>query len=149
MTARYRAWQFIHPDVAAKDGILHDTTAAGGLRINSRGGIAMVEDAEAIRQAILLLLSTAPGERVMRPDYGCDLGRLVFAPNDDATAGLAIHYVQQALARWEPRIQVVKLDAGRNPQRPERLDIVLDYLVTATQQTGQLTYALNLAGEEG
>ena len=66
-----------------------------------------------VRQAILLLLSTRPGERVMRPTYGCDLHRLVFSPNDDTTAGLAIHYVRQALERWEPRIEVIRLDAGR------------------------------------
>ena len=49
----------------------------------------MVQYNDSIRQAILLLFSTRPGERVMRPDYGCDIHRLVFSPNDDTTAGLA------------------------------------------------------------
>ena len=56
---------------------------------SARGRLAMVEGNAAVRQAIQMLLSTAPGERVMRPGYGCDLQRLVFAPNDDTTAGLA------------------------------------------------------------
>ena len=62
----------------------------------------MTSGPDAVRQSILLLLSTRPGERVMRPDNGCDLYRLAFAPSDDMTAGLAIHYVRQAVERWEP-----------------------------------------------
>jgi phage baseplate assembly protein W len=95
-----------------------------------------------------MLLSTAPGERVMRPGYGCDLQRLVFAPNDETTAGLAIHFVRQAIERWEPRVEILSLDAGRNPERPEVLDIQLEYRVRETQQVEQLEVALNLAGEE-
>ena len=53
----------------------------------------------AVRQSILMLLSTRPGERVMPPDYGCPIHRLVFSPNDATTAGLAIHYVRHSLLR--------------------------------------------------
>ena len=118
-----------------------------GLRLSVRGGIDMVEGDDAVRQSILLLLSTRPGERVMRPEYGCDLYRLMFAPNDDTTAGLAIHYVRRALERWEPRIAIQRLDAGANLQRPELLDIVLEYRVRATQRTDQLEATLDLTGE--
>ena len=69
---------------------------------------------EAVRQSILLLLSTIPGERVMRPTYGCHLHRLVFWPNDDTTAGLAIHYVRRAVERFEPRVEVIRVDATRD-----------------------------------
>jgi phage baseplate assembly protein W len=106
----------------------------------------MVDDHDSVRQAILLLLSTIPGERVMRPDYGCQLHRLVFSPNDETTAGLAIHYVRQALDRWEPRIDVLRLDAERNPEDPEQLIISLEYRVRATQQTATTTFSFNLAG---
>ena len=99
-----------------------------------------------MRQAVLLLLSTQPGERVMRPDYGCELHRLVFGPNDDTTAGLAIHYVRRALERWEPRIQILRLDAGRHPEDPERLNISLEYRVRSTQRGERLAYSLQLAG---
>src|SRR5579862_1340961 len=98
---RYRAWRFVYAN--------EDTTnKPAGLVLSARGGIAMVEDHESIRQSILLLLSTMPGERVMRPTYGCQLYRLVFSPNDETTAGLAIHYVKQALDLWEPRVEVLK-----------------------------------------
>lgn len=138
---RYRAWRFLHPDLVAAEG-----AASAGLQISPRGRIEMVEEDESVRQAILLLLSTAPGERVMRPGYGCHLRRLVFSPNDDTTAGLAIHYVRQALERWEPRVEIVALDATRQPEAPERLLVVLHYRVRATNRTGLLSYPLELGG---
>jgi len=103
---RYRAWRFVHPDVVLDDG-----ASSGGLQVTPRGRIEMVEGDESIRQSLLLLLSTSPGERVMRPDYGCSLRHLVFGPNDDTTAGLAIHYVRRAVERWEPRVEVLTVDA--------------------------------------
>ena len=106
----------------------------------------MVQDDESVRQAIFLLLTTRPGERIMRPDYGCELFRLAFWPNDDTTAGLAIHYVQQAISLWEPRIDVVHLDAQRDPERPERLDVMLEYRVRATQRVQQLALPLTVGG---
>jgi hypothetical protein len=141
MTApRYRAWRFLHPDL--------DLVGVGpaGLRVSNVGGIAMVQEEAAVRQAILLLLSTVPGERVMRPDYGCELHRLVFAPNDDTTAGLAIHYVRRALERWEPRIDILHLDANRSAEEPFRLDISLEYRVRATQRTDRMRFGLDLTG---
>src|SRR5690349_19505038 len=101
---RYRAWRFLQPSFDVPE-------TAAGLRVGARGAIEMVDEWGSVRQAILLLLSTRPGERVMRPEYGCDLHRLVFSPNDATTAGLAIHYVRQALERWEPRIDILRLDA--------------------------------------
>jgi phage baseplate assembly protein W len=140
-TPRYRAWRFVHPDLVASEG-----TSSGGLQVSPRGRIEMVEEDASVRQAILLLLSTAPGERVMRPTYGCHLRRLVFSPNDDTTAGLAIHYVRQALERWEPRIDVLAIDATSDPEAPERLDILLEYRVRATNRGGSIAYPLELGG---
>jgi uncharacterized protein len=137
---RYRAWRFLHPDIDVPEQF-------AGLGISPTGGIDMVDDQASVRQAILLLLSTIPGERVMRPDYGCDLHKLIFSPNDNTTAGLAIHYVRQALDRWEPRIQVTFLDADPNRQEPGRLDILLEYRLRRTERTDQLTFSINLSGE--
>jgi hypothetical protein len=137
---RYRAWRFLHPDIDASEEF-------AGIGIAPTGGIDMVDDQACVRQAILLLLSTIPGERVMRPNYGCDLHKLIFSPNDNTTAGLAIHYVRQALDRWEPRIQVTFLDADPNPQEPGRLDIVLEYRLRRAERTDQLTFSINVMGE--
>jgi len=82
----------------------------------------------------------------MRPDYGCDLHHLVFAPNDDTTAGLAIHYVRQALEKWEKRIRILRLDASPQPENAHVLEIFLEYLVIATHQTGQLIVPVSLTG---
>ena len=65
----------------------------------------------------------------MRPEYGCALHELAFAPCDDTTAGLAIHLVRQAIRRFEPRVDIVDLDAARDPATPSRLDITLNYRV--------------------
>lgn len=137
----YRGWRFLLPDLDAPE-------MEAGLRISERGSIEMVEGRESVRQSILLLISTIPGERVMRPGYGCHLNRLVFSPNDATTAGLAIHYVRQAIERWEPRVEIVHLNAGPDPELPELLDIVLDYRVRATRQVDQVTFAVDLTGEE-
>jgi len=141
MKTRYRAWRFLHPDFEAY-------AESTGLRVSPRGSIDMVAGEDSVRQAILLLLSTVPGERVMRPDYGCNLHQLIFSPNDATTAGLAIHYVRRAIERWEPRAEILTLDAERNPNRPELLDIFLEYRVRATQRVEQLTFSVNLSGEE-
>lgn len=135
----YRTFRFLHPDLAGEG-------EASGLRVSSLGRLEAVEHEESVRQAIYLLLTTTPGERVMRPDYGCELGRLVYSPNDETSAGLAIHYVKRALDLFEPRIDVVHLDAGPNPDEPGRLDVTLDYRVRATQQPGGLTLSLDLDG---
>src|ERR1017187_1926252 len=82
-----------------------------------------------MRQALLLLLSTRPGERVMRPDYGCPLKGLGFEPNDDTTAGMAIGYIRRAIERWEPRVRIVRLDARRAEE--SRLGILLEFAVGA------------------
>ena len=140
--ARYRAWRFVHPDIVLEEG-----APSGGLQVTPRGRIDMVQDDASIRQSLLLLLSTSPGERVMRPDYGCYLRRLVFAPNDETTAGLAIHYVRQAVSRWEPRVEIIGVDAGQDPIDPERLRIALDYRVRATRRAEAIAYPLDLTGE--
>ena len=105
----------------------------------------MVNEANSIRQALILLLSTRPSERVMRPSYGCHLNRLVFSPNDDTTAGLAIHYVNQAIARWEPRIDVEWLDADRDPSDSSRLTILLEYQIRSTRQRDALELSYDLS----
>jgi phage baseplate assembly protein W len=115
-----------------------------GLVVDAAGGIDTVADDEAIRQSLLLLISTRPGERVMRPEYGCDLHRLVFSPNDDMAAGLAIHFVRQAVERWEPRVEVLTVDADRDPYEATRLEIILDYRVRATLRGDRVAVGVDL-----
>lgn len=136
----YRAWRFLHPHFDTEEEV-------PGIRISSTGGIEMVAEQAAVRQAILLLLTTTPGERVMRPDYGCDLQQLVFSPNDAATHGLAIYYVRKALQRWEPRIDILRLDATSNEVDPGRMDIFLEYRVRKIARSDNLTISVSLVEE--
>ncbi|WP_308167418.1 GPW/gp25 family protein [Catellatospora tritici] len=118
-----------------------------GLVTSAAGRVALVHGDDAIRQAIMLLLGTTPGERLMRPDYGSHLHRLLFAPNDQTTAGLAIHYVRHAIERWEPRVEIEEVDADPDPDIPSRLNVHLRYRVRQTLATGVLDYPLDL-GEQ-
>ena len=137
---RWRAIRFADPGMVS-------IGRPGGLTVAHTGGLGMVDGDDAVRQAILLLLTTRPGERVMRPTYGSLLHRLIFAPNDVTTAGLAIHYVRQALARWEPRVEVLDVDAGADPDHPEQLVIELRYRVKASQTDETLRFPVELVPE--
>lgn len=135
----YRAWRFVNPNFDVRDG-------RAGLQISISGGIEMVDGYASVRQAILLLLFTRPGERVRRPDYGCNLHKLVFMPNDATTHGLAIHYIRGALNRWEPRIDILFLDAEANEIDATRMDILLEYRVRSTSRSDHIAVSYNLEG---
>ena len=138
MRPRSRSWRFRVPRLDAPPG------EPVGLILDPAGAIDTVADDEAVRQSLLMLISTRPGERVMRPEYGCDLHRLVFSPNDDTTAGLAIHFVRQAVERWEPRVEILRVDANRDPFESTRLAIVLDYRVRATLRADTIEVGVDL-----
>ena len=74
------------------------------VRTDSTGSIALVSGERELVESIRLILGTAPGERPARPEFGCDIHDLVFAPADAATAGQIAYQVRSALERWEPRI---------------------------------------------
>lgn len=73
------------------------------------GRLPVVSGPEKVRQAIFTLLDTDPGERVMRPDFGCGLRRFLMQPNNPATRAAIEREIAQALGRWEPRVKLVDL----------------------------------------
>jgi hypothetical protein len=75
------------------------------------------------------------------------LHRLVFSPNDATTHGLAIFYVRRALQRWEPRIDILRLDADADKNDPGRMDLVLEYRIRKTAQRGNLIVSVPLNEE--
>lgn len=107
----------------------------------------MAENQQAIRQSIGMILSTIPGERVMRREFGCDLHRLVFAPNDETTAGLAIHYITNALSRWEKRIEITQVDAFPCKDNSAVLEIMIAYRIKILDVDDQINFLFNLSGE--
>lgn len=91
------------------------------------GGIGTAEGVENVEQAIYLILATTPGERPMRPEFGCPLVDHMFAPLEPATYGRVAADVEQALRRWEPRIDVHGVDVGPDPDHEGVLLIKLTY----------------------
>ena len=116
------------------------TGIAFPLSVTEEGLLAMNALDDHVRQSILLILQTARGERVMRPGFGCDLNELVFEPLRQTTFTLAEHHVKEALIRYEPRIVVLGVQVGVNPEQQDRLLIRLRYRVRSTDTTFNLVY---------
>lgn len=106
------------------------------------GQISLSGYEERIRQSILIILGTARGERVMRPEFGCGIHDLVFAPNSGATEARVGWEVREALLDWEPRIDVDEVLVRR--ESPERMVINVAYRVRRTNNTFNLVYPFYL-----
>jgi phage baseplate assembly protein W len=114
------------------------------IQIDEQGEITLSRYEEDVREAIWIILSTAPGERLMRPDFGCGIHDFVFAPNNTRTAGLVRFHVEESLARWEPRIELQEVQVQPDPGDPAVLLISVDYKVRATDSRYNLVYPFYL-----
>jgi len=108
------------------------------------GQIALARYEDSISQAIWIILGTAPGERAMRPDFGCGIHDLIFAVNSAGTAGQVASLVRQALIRWEPRIDVLRVTASSDPATANLLLIEIEYRVRTTNSRFNLVYPFYL-----
>lgn len=117
-------------------------------RLDARGQVELAREEQDVEEAIRIILLTNRGERVMRPDFGSDLFRLEFEPNDSATCGLARRYVQEALMRWEPRIEVIEVQAEPDPSDSARLLINIEYRILATNAEFNLVFPFYTTPEE-
>ena len=110
------------------------------LQVDHRGGLALAHGDEDIEQAIGVILSTVPGERPMRPEFGCDVHDLVFDTIDAAMVGKMDLAIRAALDRWEPRIEVVDLDFDLSETGHGRLVVTITYRVRTTNNRRNLVY---------
>lgn len=117
---------------------------------DATGGIRVATLHREIEESIAIIIGTSPGERVMRPTFGCRIHELVFAPNNASTVGQARRFVEEALGMWEPRIEVehiavepVASDAVRG-----RLDITVTYTIRNTKDSRSLVYPFYLIEPE-
>lgn len=101
---------------------------------------------ESVQQAIVMILSTATGERLMNPSFGCGIHDLVFATNSAATLGLVASEVRRSLSDWEARIDVLEIDVTVDPREPSRLLIEIRYRVRTTNNRFNLVYPFYLGG---
>jgi uncharacterized protein len=108
------------------------------------GQIVQAREEECIRQSIWMILSTSPGERIMRPDFGCGIHDRVFAANSAGNIGETVNAVYLALIRWEARIDLINVDAAADPQQRNRLLIQIDYRVRTTNNRFNLVYPFYL-----
>jgi phage baseplate assembly protein W len=113
----------------------------------ANGEMALALFEQDIREAIGIILGTAQGERVMRPDFGAGLQSLVFEPISATTTALVAHRVEEALVTWEPRIDNVTVDVTADPPQG-RLLIDVRYRVRSTNTFYNLVYPFYLVEGE-
>jgi phage baseplate assembly protein W len=116
------------------------TGLAFPLQVDRRGGVAMASDELDIDQAIQLILGTAPGERPLRPEFGCGVHDFVFDSIDANTIGRMEDAIREALDRWEPRIQVRSVEFDLSKSDSGLLTIDIGYQVRATTTERNLVY---------
>jgi phage baseplate assembly protein W len=116
--------------------------------INLNGGVSSSQLEENVRQSLFVILGTAPGERVNRPQFGCRIHDLMFAPNNAVTAARAEVYCEEAIYKFEPRVEKVACRAQANPDEPNRLDIRLEYVISGKNDKRNLVYPFYLKTEE-
>lgn len=117
------------------------------IETNRHGEIRLVEGEKDIEQAVRLILSTAPGERVMRPEFGCGIHRYAFSTVDTTTLTVIEDEVGDALARWEPRIEVLAVDAELADPTDGKLSIDIGYRERRTNSEHNLVYPFYLEGD--
>jgi uncharacterized protein len=112
--------------------------------LNDRDRVSMVDADTDIKQAIYIILNTAPGERVMHPDFGCNIHDLIFWPANDQTAAIIERYVTEALTRWEPRIRLHEVSAVPGAGDFGQMLINIVYEIKQTHDKRSMVYPFYL-----
>lgn len=113
----------------------------------AQGGIVMAEGSASIKESIWLILGTAKGERVMRPEFGCNIHDLVYEVNNTATTTMVGFHVEEALRKWEPRIELIDVTVSTDAEERNRLSIEIEYEVKMTNSRANLVYPFYLEGK--
>ncbi len=118
------------------------------VQVESDGGISTSWHEANVEQNIRIILGTAPGERQMRPEFGCKIHDLVFQPNNRPTANTAESYVRMAVAKWEPRVGDIEVTAKPDPYDENVLRVELTYTIRSTNTQRNLVYPFYIGGQE-
>ena len=110
------------------------------LAVTPQGKIATAQNETKIEQAMWLILSTAPGERLMRPSYGCGVHDLVFQPNTPQTAARIVDQVRSGLSLQEPRISVLDVTSETSADDPSLLLIRIDYRINSNNSIANMVF---------
>jgi phage baseplate assembly protein W len=118
------------------------------LRTDATGRVALVSHEREIEQSIDIILRTAPGERPMRPEFGCGIHEYVFASADGTTAARISYEVRLALTRWEPRIHVKSVDVVPDGDDRHLLYVDIDYVIKDSNDPRNLVFPFYTIPEE-
>ena len=116
--------------------------------INLNGGVSTSQYEENVRQSLFVILGTAPGERLNRPRFGCRIHDLMFAPNNQVTAARAEVFCEEAILKFEPRVDKGVCLAQSNADEPNRLDIRIEYVIAGKNDKRNLVFPFYLKPEE-
>lgn len=112
-------------------------------------GPTLVGGAAKVEQSLRLILFTAPGERVLQPEFGCGLRELIFRPNTATFRAQLVDRVRSAILRWEPRVDLIDVIAETSVAAPTLVDLHISYRLRVTNQVFNKIYPLVLSeGEE-
>lgn len=110
------------------------------LKPDAGGRLTYASGPEKVEQSIWLILSTAPGERLMRPEFGCGIHELVFEANTSALRGVVRERVREALTTWEPRIDTLDIEVEAPEEGRNHLLIRVDYRLRSNNALYNLVY---------
>lgn len=119
------------------------------MRVDANGGLALERGTADIEKSMRVILATAPGERPMRPDFGCRIWNLVFEPINANTLGLMEDAVREAMSRWEPRIEVEDVTLTPDGTGLGAVTIDIGYVVRSTNDKRNLVSPFYLIPGEG
>ncbi|MFN3303892.1 MAG: GPW/gp25 family protein [Roseateles sp.] len=128
------------------EAALYGKGLAFPLRLTPEGRLAWSEGEANVRESIRILLLTAQGERLRRPDFGAGLERFLFEPNTTTTWRAIEEVIRRQLAKWEPRVQVEAIRVQADPGDPEAAIAELSFTLVATAQPGRMSLSIPVQG---
>jgi uncharacterized protein len=133
------------PPVRLPDGSVADPGFIGRgftfpMGVDHTGSIALTSGPEDLDRSIRVVLATAPGERVMRPEFGCRIWDLLFEPVNANTLGLMAQAVREAIAQWEPRVELEDVAVLPDDNDSALVLILVDFKVRTTNDRRNLVY---------
>ena len=114
------------------------------VELSELGDLPLSSEELKVQQSILIILGTARGERVMRPDFGSRLHELVFEPLSTSTKARVAQYVTEAISTWEPRVDLLRVDVREDPAVTSKLLVDIEYRVRPTNSRFNLVYPFYL-----
>ena len=119
------------------------------MRVDASGSLALVSGVADIEKSMRIIIGTAPGERPMRPEFGCRIWELLFEPINTNTLGLMETVVEEALQRWEPRVEITAVTADAVDPSNGAVDISIAYVIASTNESRNLVYPFYTIPGEG